>query len=66
LSERYETEEVSIAARSSAAAEDLLEASFAGQQETFLNITGEDELIEACRNCYASLFTDRAITYREE
>jgi pyruvate, water dikinase len=66
LSARYDTEEVDIAARSSATAEDLPEASFAGQQESFLNITGEDELLEACRNCYASLFTDRAISYREE
>jgi len=66
LSERYETEEVSIAARSSATAEDLPEASFAGQQETYLNVTGEEDLMDACRKCYASLFTDRAITYREE
>ena len=66
LSARYEVDEVDIAARSSATAEDLPEASFAGQQETFLNVTGEEELLEACRKCYASLFTDRAITYREE
>ena len=55
-----------VAVRSSATAEDLPEASFAGQQETFLNVTGENELLEACRRCYASLFTDRAITYRRE
>jgi dephospho-CoA kinase len=60
------TEEVDVAVRSSATAEDLPEASFAGQQETFLNVTGEAELLEACRRCYASLFTDRAITYRKE
>jgi pyruvate,water dikinase len=74
LSERYAGEgsvedgsaETDVAARSSATAEDLPEASFAGQQETFLNVTGEDDLLEACRKCYASLFTDRAITYREE
>ena len=66
LSERYEVDEVDVAARSSATAEDLPEASFAGQQETFLNVTGEDELLEACRKCYASLFTDRAIAYRQE
>jgi pyruvate,water dikinase len=66
LSERYEVDEVDVAARSSATAEDLPEASFAGQQETFLNVTGEEELLDACRKCYASLFTDRAIAYREE
>jgi pyruvate,water dikinase len=66
LGERYETEDVDVAARSSATAEDLPEASFAGQQESFLNISGEDALLEACKQCYASLFTDRAIAYREE
>ncbi len=66
LSERYNADEVDVAVRSSATAEDLPDASFAGQQETFLNISGEDELMEACRKCYASLFTDRAISYREE
>lgn len=66
LSKRYDTDEVDIAARSSATAEDLPEASFAGQQETFLNVTGEEALLDACRHCYASLFTDRAISYREE
>ncbi len=53
-----------VAVRSSATAEDLPDASFAGQQESFLNIRGELALIEACRNCFASLFTDRAISYR--
>ena len=66
LCERYETDEVDVAVRSSATAEDLPEASFAGQQETFLNVSGEEELLEACRKCYASLFTDRAIAYRKE
>jgi pyruvate,water dikinase len=59
-------EDMDVAVRSSATAEDLPEASFAGQQETFLNVSGEEELLEACRKCYASLFTDRAIAYREE
>lgn len=56
----------SVAVRSSATAEDLPEASFAGQQETFLNVRGEAALLDACRRCYASLFTDRAISYREQ
>lgn len=54
------------AVRSSATAEDLPDASFAGQQETFLNIRGDYDLLEACKKCFASLFTDRAIAYREE
>lgn len=54
-----------VAVRSSATAEDLPDASFAGQQETYLNIRGADELLAACRNCFASLFTNRAISYRE-
>lgn len=54
-----------VAVRSSATAEDLPEASFAGQQESFLNVTGEEALYNACRGCFASLFTDRAISYRE-
>ncbi len=53
-----------VAVRSSATAEDLPDASFAGQQETFLNIRGEAAVIDACRRCLASLFTDRAISYR--
>jgi pyruvate, water dikinase len=53
-----------VAVRSSATAEDLPTASFAGQQETFLNVRGYQELKEACIKCYASLFTDRAISYR--
>ncbi|MCA8003300.1 phosphoenolpyruvate synthase [Burkholderia metallica] len=58
--------DVDVAVRSSATAEDLPDASFAGQQETFLNVRGERALLAACRRCYASLFTDRAISYREE
>ena len=54
-----------VAVRSSATAEDLPDASFAGQQETYLNVNGEAELLAACRRCYASLFTDRAISYRQ-
>ena len=53
-----------VAVRSSATAEDLPEASFAGQQDTILNVRGEDRLIEACHRCFASLWTDRAISYR--
>ena len=55
---------MSVAVRSSATAEDLPTASFAGQQDTFLNIRGELALLEACKRCFASLFTDRAIHYR--
>jgi pyruvate,water dikinase len=55
-----------VAVRSSATAEDLPDASFAGQQETYLNIRGEYALLDACRKCFASLFTNRAIAYREE
>jgi len=57
-------QDVSLAVRSSATAEDLPTASFAGQQDTFLNIRGEQTLLDACRRCFASLFTDRAIHYR--
>ncbi len=53
-----------VAVRSSATAEDLPDASFAGQQETYLNIRGKEELIKACKKCFASLFTNRAISYR--
>jgi pyruvate,water dikinase len=57
---------VPVAVRSSATAEDLPTASFAGQHESFLNISGESHLLEACRKCFASLFTDRAIAYRTD
>ena len=62
--EKISTEGKSFAVRSSATAEDLPDASFAGQQETFLNINGFDNLLEAIHKVYASLFTDRAISYR--
>ncbi|WP_040727981.1 phosphoenolpyruvate synthase [Thiomicrorhabdus sp. Kp2] len=57
---------VSLAVRSSATAEDLPTASFAGQQDTYLNISGLQAYIDACRHCFASLFTDRAIHYRSD
>lgn len=57
-------ENTDVAVRSSATAEDLPDASFAGQQETFLNVKGEDAVIDACKKCMASLFTNRAISYR--
>lgn len=63
---RLRRENPDVAVRSSATAEDLPEASFAGQQETFLNIRGEAALLDACKRCYASLFTDRAISYRQD
>ncbi len=53
-----------VAVRSSATAEDLPDASFAGQQETYLNIKGDFQILEACKKCFASLFTNRAISYR--
>jgi pyruvate,water dikinase len=65
LSAKSGIENLSVAVRSSATAEDLPDASFAGQQESYLNISGEDALLDACRRCYASLFTDRAISYRK-
>lgn len=66
LSRQLAQNNISVAVRSSATAEDLPEASFAGQQESYLNIVGEDNLLEACRQCFASLYTDRAIVYRQE
>ncbi|KAH8902822.1 phosphoenolpyruvate synthase [Coniochaeta sp. PMI_546] len=65
LSTKAGIADLSVAVRSSATAEDLPDASFAGQQETYLNISGVDALLDACRRCYASLFTDRAISYRQ-
>ncbi len=59
-------EPVDVAVRSSATAEDLPDASFAGQQETYLNVQGHLALLDACRRCFASLFTDRAISYRTD
>ncbi len=66
LGEMCERNTLEVAVRSSATAEDLPEASFAGMLESFLNVSGEEHLIAACRRCYASLFTDRAIRYREK
>jgi len=65
LCQRIGRTDADVAVRSSATAEDLPDASFAGQQETFLNIRGETALLDACRRCFASLFTDRAISYRK-
>jgi len=64
LGRRAGRADAAVAVRSSATAEDLPDASFAGQQETFLNVAGEAALLDACRRCFASLYTDRAITYR--
>lgn len=64
LCKRVGRPDVEVAVRSSATAEDLPHASFAGQHESFLNIRGERDLLQACRKCLASLFTDRAISYR--
>lgn len=64
LGERSGKRNPEVAVRSSATAEDLPDASFAGQQDTILNVKGESALIEACKVCYASLWTDRAISYR--
>src|SRR3989339_1893794 len=66
LSKEFKMKNVDVAVRSSATAEDLPDASFAGQQDTYLNIEGENELLDACRRCMASLFTDRAISYRAD
>ncbi len=65
LCQRSGKADADVAVRSSATAEDLPDASFAGQQESYLNIRGESALLDACRRCYASLFTDRAISYRQ-
>ena len=66
LSRRHNEAESDVAVRSSATAEDLPDASFAGQQETFLHVSGDDDLIYTCKRCFASLFTERAISYREQ
>ncbi len=60
------SKDLTVAVRSSATAEDLPEASFAGQHESFLNVTGEQALLEAVHQCFVSLYTDRAIKYRED
>jgi len=64
LAKQYKTKNVDVAVRSSATAEDLPTASFAGQQESYLNISGPEALLKAVRACFASLYTDRAISYR--
>lgn len=66
LSQKYGQDNLVVAVRSSATAEDLPSASFAGQHETFLNISGPEELLRAVKKCFASLFLERAIAYREE
>ena len=65
LSQKYDQEMTDVAVRSSATAEDLPDASFAGQQETYLNVRGPEQILSSVRNCFASLFTDRAISYRD-
>jgi len=65
LAKEYKRKSLDVAVRSSATAEDLPTASFAGQQETFLNVRGVHDLLDACKRCFASLFTNRAIVYRE-
>lgn len=64
LSAEYNMQDADVAVRSSATAEDLPDASFAGQQDTYLNVQGESSLIHHVKSCFASLFTDRAISYR--
>lgn len=66
LSGLYGQEMTDVAVRSSATAEDLPDASFAGQQETYLNVRGPQSLLDSVRHCFASLFTDRAIVYRSQ
>ncbi len=66
LSQMSGADEAYVAVRSSATAEDLPDASFAGQQETYLNVKGEQEVLQKLKECYASLFTDRAIFYRAQ
>lgn len=66
LSAFYGSQNLDVAVRSSATAEDLPDASFAGQQESFLNVQGEEAVLESCLNCFASLFTERAISYRQD
>ena len=66
LGEKIGVDFAAVAVRSSATAEDLPEASFAGQQESYLNISGDEQVLKACKQCFASLYTDRAIVYRQE
>jgi len=66
LSQKYNTENTDVAVRTSGVAEDNPDASFAGQFETYLNISGQENLLNAVKDCMISFFTDRAITYREQ
>jgi phosphoenolpyruvate synthase/pyruvate phosphate dikinase len=66
LSADSQVDAVDVAVRSSATAEDLPAASFAGQQETYLNVQGHAALLDTCKRCFAALFTDRAISYRAD
>src|SRR6056297_16119 len=66
LAKKYQSKNLSVAVRSSATAEDLPMASFAGQLESFLNIKGREELLKTVKKCFASLFTNRAISYRQD
>lgn len=66
LSKKYEAEHIDVAVRTSGVAEDMPNASFAGQFETYLNVVGKDNLLDAVKKCFISFFTDRAIVYREE
>ena len=66
LSNEYNMENVDVAVRSSGTAEDMPDASFAGQQDTYLNVKGLDNVFESVKKCFASLFNDRAISYRKE
>lgn len=66
LSERYDSPHTDVAVRSSATAEDLPDASFAGQQETFLNVSTPEDLLKTVVKCFSSLFTERAISYRQQ
>ena len=65
LSEEYNVKDVDVAVRSSGSAEDMPDASFAGQQDTYLNVVGFDKILEYTKKCFASLFNDRAISYRK-
>jgi len=66
LSKKYQLENADVAVRTSGVAEDMPNASFAGQFETYLNIVGQEELLDAVKKCFVSFFTDRAIVYRTQ
>ncbi|MCS7150627.1 MAG: phosphoenolpyruvate synthase [Caldimicrobium sp.] len=66
INEKYRKKDLDVAVRSSATAEDLPDASFAGQQETYLNVRGAENVVHHVQRCFASLFTDRAISYRQD